>query len=121
MSQSSDFDPDKLYLTKAQILSIGDKLKARWRQNEQANRKMIWIATAAQFLIKRYSDKEIETYYKDFWKEAYEIMQQNALQGDPALKMLQQVSELRPEQTKTTSEKKPLDFVKLLTAGGMPE
>jgi hypothetical protein len=60
------FDPDKLYLTKAQIIRIGDKLIARWKENETANCKMIIITKATQFLVKRYKDKEIESYYATF-------------------------------------------------------
>jgi hypothetical protein len=40
-------DPDKLYLTKAQIIEIGDNLIARWKKNQMANCKMIIITKAA--------------------------------------------------------------------------
>jgi hypothetical protein len=94
------FDPDKLYLTKAQIIRIGDKLIARWKKNETANYKMIIITKAAQFLVKRYKDKEIETYYRHFWRESFEIMQENARAGDPALKILKQVRDAPQKQEK---------------------
>lgn len=107
------FDPDKLYLTKSQIMGIGDKLVERWKKNETANRKMILIARGAKFIVSRYKAQEIETYYRDFWKEAYEIMYANVQAGMPELKVLKQVKE--PE---IISE---LDFSikKVLSFGGM--
>ena len=108
-----EFDADKLYLSKGQILGIGDRLIRRWKLNEKANKKMILIAKAAQFIVGRYKASEIETYYKDFWKEAYEIMYSNAKAGMPELKLLSHVKE--PE---IVSE---LDFSikKVLSFGGM--
>ena len=113
MNPSEPFDPDRLFLTKNQILAIGDKLIARWKLNEKANLKMIMITKGAQFLVKRYKASEIETYYRDFWKEAYEIMYTNAQAGIPELKTLKQVHE--PE---IVSE---LDFniKKMLSFGAM--
>jgi hypothetical protein len=49
---------------------------------------MIIITKVAQFLVKRYKDKEIETYHRDFWREAFEIMQENTRADDPALKIV---------------------------------
>lgn len=124
---SFDYDPDKLYLTKEQIISVGDKLISRWQQNATANRKIILITRAAQWFARRYSEQEIEQYYKEFLIEVFEIMQQNALKGDPQLSTLNRVAEARaaqgpgakPKVITTTKKSAPLDFTKSLGFGAM--
>jgi len=108
------FDPDKLYMTKSQILGIGSELIKDWKKNEAANRKIIFITRAAQFIVGRYKAEEIEAYYKAFWKKAYEVMYNNMKAGMPELKLLKEVS----KEPQIVSE---LDFSikKLLSFGGM--
>lgn len=110
------FDPDKLYLTKKQIIAIGDRLIARWKQNPTANAKMIVITKGAQFLVKRTPEKDVAQYYKEFWSEAYEVMVQNALEGNKELNLLKQVKEKQP-----LAPKAKLDFTKALNYGAMKE
>lgn len=123
------FDPDKLHLTKKQILAVGDELVKRWMANPKANARMIVITKGAQLLARSYPDAALETYYKEFWKIAYEVMQQNAMQGDPALSMLKQVKEAPPKtpverpipRTPPAVEKKRLNFAELLGNGAMKD
>ncbi len=82
---------------------------------------MIIITKAAQFLVKSYKDKEIEMYYRDFWREVFEIMQENARASDPALKILKQVRDAPQKQEKQAEVVSELDFSlkKFMEFGGM--
>ncbi len=127
---NDSFDPDKLHLTKKQILAIGDELVKRWMINPKANARMILLTKGAQLLARGYPDDALEAYYKQFWTIAFEVMQQNAMQGDPALSVLKQVKNQAPPQTPVERpiprtppivEKKRLNFADLLGNGAMKD
>jgi hypothetical protein len=90
-------------------------------KNETANCKMIIITKAVQFLVKRYKDKEIEMYCRDLWCESFEIMQEDARAGDPALKILKQVRDAPQKQEKQAEVVNEPDFSlkKIMEFGGM--
>lgn len=100
------FDPDKLYLTKAQLRKVGDKLIAGWTRTQRpGNIKLIWATKAIQLLMKPLSEETCQQYYKDFFKEAFEVMNENAKAGMPELALLKRVAEAK--QPEIVSE---LDF-----------
>lgn len=90
-----EFDPDKLYLTKAQLSRIGDRLVAGWqRTGREGNTKLILMTRALQLIMKPISEENIQQYYKDFFREAFAVMQENALEM-PELKVLKQVQQAK--------------------------
>ena len=117
MVQGEPFDVDKLYLTKPQLHRIGDKLIAGWtKTGRPGNLKLIYMTKAIQFLMKNIPEEACQQYYKDFFREAFAVMQDNALSGMPELKQLKEIKDKQDE--KIISE---LDFsIKKVLAKRMP-
>lgn len=116
------FDPDKLHLTKEQIMTIGDRLVEGWlRVKRPGYQRRVLIAKFAKWYVSRQRPEDIEQYYKDFLKEVFLIMQENSLNSDPALSMLKNLHEQKIK-TKTTAPKR-LEFSidKALAYGAMQD
>lgn len=116
-----EFDVDKCYLSKDQVIDVGTKLIERWQADPKANFWLIRITKGVQFVLKHTPANHVEQYYREAFKMVYYMMQQNARAGDPTLQKLPEPE--APKPVYVVSEKKPsrlkLDFLSGLKEGGM--
>lgn len=91
------FDPDKCYLSKDQVIGVGNDLIKRWEADPKANFWLIRVAKAMQFVLGRTSEKVVEQYYREAFKMVYYIMQKNASASDPTLSKLPPPSPPKPQ------------------------
>lgn len=109
-----EFNPDKCYLTKQDILGIGDTLIDRWNADSKSNRKMIIIAKGLQFLLKHSPASAVEQYYREAFKMVYFVMQKNARAGDETLSKLPMPEPPAIEYVKSETPAK-FNFLKLVS------
>lgn len=103
-----EFDIDKCYLTKDQILhEVGDVLIQRWEASPSSNFWIINIAKLMQKVLHAVPSKHVEQYYREAFKLVYHIMQVNARAADPTLQKLPAPAAPEPIYVKSEPRIKP--------------
>jgi hypothetical protein len=129
MSQfNSDRNPDRLAMSKDNLLKVTDKLCQRWMKNKASNWKYIIEAWAIKKFFTSIPEEEYDYYWKEFWRLADELRTTNELRADdnPRVKLLADIQEakLEKEILTVTAEKEKnirVDFTKSLRFGALKD
>jgi len=114
-----EFDPDKCYLSKKDIIGVGDTLIERWQASPDSNRKLILVAKGLQWILRRSPSADVEQYYREAFKMVYFIMQKNARAGDETLAKLPDPKPPMPVYVVTKANKPKVSLMDVFKSGGM--
>ncbi len=73
------FDPDKLALTKKDILDFCDRVLEKWGQNPQENTSNILAMNAVKTSIVWTDDESLKAIWKEIISWTFELLYENAL------------------------------------------
>lgn len=82
MAKSKSFDPDKLVLSKSEILDFCDRVLEKWNQNPQKNANNILAMTAVKTSVMCTDDDSLKAIWSEIMKWTFEILYENAMAND---------------------------------------
>ena len=74
-----EFDPDRLVLTKEQILEFCDKVLEKWKKEPEVHSKNIVAMTAVRTSVLWTDDESLKAIWSEILKWTFELMYKNAL------------------------------------------
>ncbi len=83
VKKTSDFDPDRLVLTKSQILDFCDRVIEKWSKKPTKNAKNILAMNAVKTSIIWTDDESLKAIWGEILNWTFELLYENALaQGE---------------------------------------
>ena len=76
------FDPDKLELSKSQILEFCDRVIKKWNQNPTKNVNNILAMNAVKTSILWTDDKSLKAIWSEILSWTFELLYENAMAQD---------------------------------------
>ena len=76
------FDPDKLELSKSQILEFCDRVIKKWNQNPTKNANNILAMNAVKTSIIWTDDKSLKVIWSEIISWTFELLYENAMAQD---------------------------------------
>ena len=73
------FDPDRLELTKPEIIAFCDRIISKWNKNSSKNAQNILAMNAVKTAILWTDDDSLKAIWGEIVKWSFEIMYENAL------------------------------------------
>ncbi len=77
--RSKEFDPDRLVLSKEQILEFCDKVLAEWKEDPNQNRSNIVAMTAVRTSVYWTDEESLKAIWSEILKWTFELMYKNAI------------------------------------------
>jgi len=74
-----DFDPDRLVLSKDQILEFCDKVLTSWKEDPNQNRSNIVAMTAVRTSVYWTDEESLKAIWNEILKWTFELMYKNAI------------------------------------------
>ena len=74
-----DFDPDRLVLSKDQILEFCDKVLISWKEDPNQNRSNIVAMTAVRTSVYWTDEESLKAIWNEILKWTFELMYKNAI------------------------------------------
>jgi len=83
MAKKDSFDPDKLVLSKQEILGFCDRVLEKWNKNPTKNAKSILAMTAVKASVVWTDDESLRAIWSEILNWTFELLYENAMaQGD---------------------------------------
>ena len=76
---SKEFDPDRLVLSKNQILEFCDKVLTKWKEDPNQNRSNIVAMTAVRTSVYWTDEESLKAIWNEILKWTFELMYKNAI------------------------------------------
>ena len=76
---SKEFDPDRLVLSKEQILEFCDKVLAEWKEEPNQSRSNIVAMTAVRTSVYWTDEESLKAIWSEILKWTFELMYKNAI------------------------------------------
>lgn len=76
---SKKFDPDRLVLSKDQILEFCDKVLAEWKEDPNQNQSNIVAMTAVRTSVYWTDEESLKAIWSEILKWTFELMYKNAI------------------------------------------
>ncbi len=76
---SKEFDPDRLVLSKEQILEFCDKVLAEWKDDPNQNQSNIVAMTAVRNSVYWTDEESLKAIWNEILKWTFELMYKNAI------------------------------------------
>lgn len=74
-----EFDPDRLVLSKDQILEFCDKVLAEWKEDPNQNQSNIVAMTAVRTSVYWTDEESLKAIWNEILKWTFELMYKNAI------------------------------------------
>ena len=74
-----DFDPDRLVLSKAQILEFCDNVLTKWKEDPNQNRSNVVAMTAVRASVYWTDEESLKAIWSEILKWTFELMYKNAI------------------------------------------
>ena len=100
-----EFDPDRLVLSKKEILEFCDNVLDKWKKEPQTNSRNIVAMTAVRTSVFWTDDKSLKAIWGEILKWTFELMYKNAI-----AQAKEENSERSPIFEKLENKDKPLQF-----------
>ena len=82
MSKKKAFDPDKLSLTKSEIIEFCDRVLTKWNKNPKNNTNQILAMNAVKTSIMWTDDESLKAIWKEIIGWTFEILYENSMAQD---------------------------------------
>jgi hypothetical protein len=82
MTKNKSFDPDKLVLTKSEILGFCDKVLTKWNKNPAKNANNILAMNAVKASIMWTDDESLKAIWGEIIAWTFELLYENAMAQD---------------------------------------
>ena len=82
MEKKKSFDPDKLVLTKLEILEFCDRVLKKWNKNPSKNRNNILAMNAVKTSVIWTDDKSLKAIWNEILTWTFELLYENAMSQD---------------------------------------
>lgn len=82
MVKKNSFDPDKLVLTKSEILEFCDRVLAKWSKNPSKNANNILAMNAVKTSIVWTDDESLKAIWGEILAWTFELLYENAMAQD---------------------------------------
>ena len=82
MAKKNSFDPDKLVLTKTEILEFCDRVLAKWNKNPSKNANNILAMNAVKTSIVWTDDESLKAIWGEILAWTFELLYENAMAQD---------------------------------------
>ncbi|MDH3191815.1 MAG: hypothetical protein OEM18_03920 [Nitrosopumilus sp.] len=82
MAKSKTFDPDKLVLTKPEILGFCDRVLAKWNKNPTKNVNNILAMNAVKASIIWTDDESLKAIWSEIIAWTFDLLYENAMAQD---------------------------------------
>ena len=79
MTKKSSFDPDRLVLTKPQILNFCDKVIEKWNRNPTENAQNILAMNAVKTSVIWTDDESLKAIWGEILDWTFELLYENAI------------------------------------------
>lgn len=79
MAKSTAFDPDRLVLTKNEILEFCDKVLEKWNKHPEKNSKNILAMTAVKASVVWTDEDSLKAIWSEIICWVYDLLYENAL------------------------------------------
>ena len=76
---TKEFDPDRLVLSKNEILEFCDKVLAKWKEDPETNSKNIVAMTAVKTSVFWTDEESLKAIWGEILKWTFELMYKNAI------------------------------------------
>ena len=100
-----EFDPDRLVLSKKEILEFCDNVLDKWKKESKTNSRNIVAMTAVRTSVFWTDDKSLKAIWGEILKWTFELMYKNAI-----AQAKEENSEWSPIFEKLENKDKPLQF-----------
>jgi len=82
MVKKNSFDPDRLVLTKQEILEFCDRVLEKWNKNPTKNAKNILAMTAVKASVTWTDDDSLKAIWGEILNWTFELLYENAMAQD---------------------------------------
>ena len=82
MGKKNSFDPDKLVLTKPEILEFCDRVLKKWNKNPKKNANNILAMNAVKTSIVWTDDESLKAIWNEILAWTFELLYENAMSQD---------------------------------------
>ncbi|EIJ65502.1 hypothetical protein BD31_I0682 [Candidatus Nitrosopumilus salaria BD31] len=82
MVKKESFDPDRLVLTKSEILEFCDRVLEKWNKNPTKNSKNILAMTAVKTSVVWTDDESLRAIWGEILNWTFELLYENAMAQD---------------------------------------
>ncbi|BDQ31115.1 MAG: hypothetical protein K5798_09675 [Nitrosopumilus sp.] len=82
MVKKKSFDPDKLVLTKHEILEFCDRVLKKWEKNPVKNRNNILAMSAVKTSVIWTDDESLKAIWSEIFAWIFELLYENAMSQD---------------------------------------
>ena len=82
MVKKESFDPDRLVLTKSEILEFCDRVLEKWSKNPTKNSKNILAMTAVKTSVVWTDDESLRAIWGEILNWTFELLYENAMAQD---------------------------------------
>jgi hypothetical protein len=82
MVKKKSFDPDKLVLTKSEILDFCDRVLKKWEKNPVKNRNNILAMSAVKTSVIWTDDESLKAIWSEILTWTFELLYENAMSQD---------------------------------------
>ena len=82
MTKSKNFDPDRLALTKREILDFCDRVLKKWNKNPTKNANNILAMTAVRASVLWTDDESLKAIWGEIISWTFELLYENAMAQD---------------------------------------
>jgi hypothetical protein len=82
MVKKESFDPDRLVLTKSEILEFCDRVLEKWNKNPTKNSKNILAMTAVKASVVWTDDESLRAIWGEILNWTFELLYENAMAQD---------------------------------------
>ena len=79
MNKNPVFDPDKLVLSKIDVLELLDGIESRWKKNKKDNWKLLLSLEGMKVYIRMTSDETIKAIWTEILNGFNELLIENAI------------------------------------------
>ena len=79
MKNPNEFDPDRLVLSKKEILEFCDKVLDKWKREPKVNSRNIVAMTAVRTSVFWTDDKSLQAIWGEILNWTFELMYKNAI------------------------------------------
>jgi len=77
--KKTDYDPDRLVLTKPEILEFCDRVLDKWSKNPQKNAKNIFAMNAVKTSVLWTDEESLKAIWSEILNWTYDLLYENAL------------------------------------------
>ena len=82
MVRKNSFDPDKLVLSKQEILEFCDRVLEKWNKNTTKNTKNILAMSAVKASVAWTDDESLRAIWSEILNWTFELLYENAMAQD---------------------------------------